>query len=57
MLAFIIRQLVRLVPWDFLAVSITELGWDIAVEDADELEGLVIGTEDYIDRHILDKRG
>ena len=44
-------------PLLFLIIAVREMGWDIAVEKRDDVEGLVIGTEDYIDRHILDKRG
>ena len=50
----IIKLLVKLAPWYFLIASIGEMGWGVSVEGkGDEtVEGLVIGTDDYIDRHI-----
>ncbi len=50
---FIIKILVKLAPFQFLIASVAEIGWGISVEDKDEMvQGLVIGTDDYIDRHI-----
>ena len=49
---YIIKFLVKLAPWHFLIASIKVIGWDVAVEDEEIVQGLVIGTADYIDRHI-----
>ena len=50
---YIVRLLVKIAPWSFLLAAIREIGWDIAVKDDEEIvQGLVIGTEEYIDRHI-----
>jgi len=50
---FIIGLLVKIAPMHFLIASIKEIGWGISVEDNRGIvEGLVIGTDDYIDRHV-----
>ena len=49
---FIVKLLVMIAPWCFLVASIKELGWGISIEDNEIVEGLVIGTDEYIDRHI-----
>lgn len=50
---FIVKFLVKIAPLHFLIASIGEMGWGVAIEDDREMvEGLVIGTDDYIDRHI-----
>jgi len=48
----IIKLLVKIAPLQFLIASIAEIGWDVAIEERDIVEGLVAGTDDYINRHI-----
>ena len=49
----IVRLLVKISPYHFLIASVKELGWGVSVEtDREMVEGLVIGTDEYIDRHI-----
>ena len=53
MLRYVMHLLVRISPLHFLIASLSEMGWDVAIEkDKEIVEGLVIGTEEYIDRHI-----
>ena len=53
MLRYVLRLLVKISPWHFLIASVGEIGWGISIEEDKEIvEGLVIGTDDYIDRHI-----
>ncbi len=54
MLLWLVRFLVKIHPMHFMVASITEMGWGISVEDEedDTVQGLVIGTEGFIDRHI-----
>jgi len=53
MLKYLVKLLVKIHPLCFLIASVHEMGWGVAVEkDRDICEGLVIGTDDYIDRHI-----
>ena len=50
---YLIRLLVKIAPWDFLVASISEIGWDVAIEtDTKIVEGLTIGTSEYMDRHL-----
>lgn len=50
---FMVYLLVKIAPWCFLIASIRAIGWGIAIEkDRDEVEGLTIGTGDYMGRHI-----
>ncbi len=52
----VVSLIVRLAPLPFLLAAVKELGWGVVVEDTDEMvEGLVIGTQDYIGRHTEDK--
>ena len=49
----IVKLLVKIAPWYFLIASIKEIGWGISMENNGEMvEGLTIGTDDYIDRHV-----
>ncbi len=49
---YLIGLIVRLAPMHFLIASVSAMGWGISLEtDFDLVEGLVIGTDDYIDRH------
>jgi len=49
----IVKLLVKIAPWHFLIASIRKIGWGISVEtDGEVVDGLVIGTDDYINRHI-----
>lgn len=48
----LVKLLVKIAPLYFLIASVSEMGWNIAVEDSEMVEGLTIGTNDYIDRHI-----
>ena len=51
---FILRRLVRISPLHFLVSATAEMGWQIAVENGDSeemVQGLVVGTDDFIDRH------
>ena len=53
MIRFIVRLLARIAPWDCLIACIRESGWAVAIEtDRDSVEGLVIGTGEFIDRHV-----
>ena len=52
MIRFLIKQLVKISPFEFLIASVAEIGWSVSVEVCENVEGLVIGTEEYIDRHI-----
>ncbi len=53
---YLIGLIVRLAPMHFLIASASAMGWGMAVETSKELvEGLVIGTDDYIDRHTKEK--
>ncbi|MCK5019554.1 MAG: hypothetical protein KAS32_21015 [Candidatus Peribacteraceae bacterium] len=53
MLKYVVRLLVKINPLYFLIASVGEMGWGISVEENDELvEGLVIGIDAYLDRHI-----
>ena len=50
----LVRLLVKIAPWHFLIASIREIGWGISVEKGEEdeiVQGLIMGTDDYIDRH------
>ena len=50
---FIVKLLVRIAPMHFLIASIEAMGWGISVEtDKEMVEGLVIGDDDFIERHI-----
>ncbi len=52
---YLIQLIVRLAPMHFLIASVSAMGWGISFEtDFDLVEGLVIGTDDYIDRHTKD---
>jgi len=49
----LVKFLVKVAPWEFLIASIKEIGWGISIEtDSEVVDGLTIGTDDYIDRHI-----
>lgn len=57
MIYWAIKQIARLHPWAFLVASISIIGWDIVVKGKkdDRVEGLVIGTREYVD-NILKKK-
>ena len=49
---YLIRFIVWFAPMHFLIAAVAAMGWGISLEsDFDLVEGLVIGTDDYIDRH------
>ena len=49
----IIRLLVKISPMYFLISAVREMGWGVSIEgDRELVEGLTIGTDDYIDRHV-----
>ena len=51
----LVKLLVKISPIHFLIASVGEMGWDVAIEnDREIVEGLTIGTEEYIDRHTVD---
>ena len=53
----LVTLLVRVAPLHFLIASIGEIGWSVSVEkDGEMVEGLTIGTDEYIDRHTPKKR-
>lgn len=56
MTRFIVRWLVKINPLHFIIAAACEMGWDVAVENRDQVEGLTMGTEEYIDRHILEEQ-
>lgn len=58
MIYWAIKQIARLHPWAFLVASISIIGWDIVVKGNkdDRVEGLVIGTSEYIDRILGEKK-
>lgn len=51
----IIKWLVKLSPLYFLIAAVNELGWSISVyTDTETVDGLIIGTEDFIEKHSAD---
>ena len=51
-MSLLIKLLVKITPLHFLLASIKEIGWSVVLkEDGEFVDGLVIGTKDYIERH------
>ena len=53
-----IKLLTKLAPWHFLIASIAEIGWGLIARndngEDDLVDGLIIGTDEFINKH-LDK--
>lgn len=54
---YIIKFIVSFAPLHFLVAAVTCLGWDVALKNTDDnevLEGLIVGTEEFIKGYIGD---
>ena len=50
---WLIGKLVKLSPWHFLIASVAAVGWGVSVdEDSEVVQGLIIGTEEYIEKQL-----
>lgn len=52
---WLLTLLVRLSPLYFLITAVNEIGWSIVVDtDSETVEGLIIGTDTFIEKHTAD---
>ena len=51
----LIKLIVKLSPLDILLASVAEMGWGVSIcdkqNDDDLIQGLVVGTHEFMDEH------
>jgi hypothetical protein len=47
---FMIKYVVRIAPMYFLLASVRAMKWGVIVEGDETVEGLIVGTQEFIDR-------